>query len=463
MLGGGRPAISRVLPMFLVAVVSGGCGSDATAPGGPQGEGALDPSPQEVPSEAAAWLKSTVSPFGGTHLSLPHDDLDVLRDLVGDARIVALGENTHGTRDFFEMKARILRFLVEEMGFDAFLIEATWPESNRLDRYVRTGEGDVGQYLTGLYFWTWRTEAVLEMIQWMRSHNAAGGSVGFYGFDMQYPGMAVANVVRYVADVDPAMLPETEARLACLARYANDHRGAFPSAPYAEAGAPFQTECLASLRAEEARLVADRDVYVVRSNARAFALALQSLRVAIQYHLVEVDDRSRDEFMAENTAWWARQLGPHSRVVLWAHNFHVSTRPGAQGAWLRQIFGDDMVVFGFSHEEGAFTAVTQHGSQYANLEQHNLDPVLPGSYESFFATTDAPRFFLDLRNRNLSTAASSWLSGPLRFRSIGCCYDPGLTENYWTTTTLPTVFDVVIHIRRTRATTLLPARYPTRF
>ena len=73
---------------------------------------------------------------------------------------MSLGENTHGTRDFFEMKARILRFLVEEMGFDAFAIEATWPESNRLDAYVRTGEGDPAELLSGLYFWTWNTESV---------------------------------------------------------------------------------------------------------------------------------------------------------------------------------------------------------------------------------------------------------------------------------------------------------------
>ena len=112
--------------------------------------------------------------------------------------MVALGENTLGTRDFVEMKALILRFLVEEMEFDAFAIEATFPESERLDRYVRTGEGDSARLLTGLYFWTWRTESVLEMIEWMRSHNASGGDVGFYGFDMQFPGMAMWNVINCV-------------------------------------------------------------------------------------------------------------------------------------------------------------------------------------------------------------------------------------------------------------------------
>ena len=100
--------------------------------------------PPPGPDPRGPWLEANVQPFAGAHLSLPHGDIEFLREIVGDARIVSLGEGTHGTRDFFEMKARILRFLVEEMGFNTFAIEATWPESRRIDHYVRTGEGDPG-------------------------------------------------------------------------------------------------------------------------------------------------------------------------------------------------------------------------------------------------------------------------------------------------------------------------------
>ena len=117
------------------------------------------PAAPAVPPEVTAWIEANAHPFDGPHLSLPNEGLAFLRDIVGDARIVALGENTHGARDFFEMKARILRFLVEEMGFNTFAIEASWPESRRLDRYVRTGEGDPVKLLSGLYFWTWNTES----------------------------------------------------------------------------------------------------------------------------------------------------------------------------------------------------------------------------------------------------------------------------------------------------------------
>ncbi len=112
------------------------------------------PLPTLPPDPVPAWLAANAHPFAGPHLSLPHTDLEFLRDIVGDARVVSLGENTHGARDFFEMKARILRFLVEEVGFNTFAIEATWPESWRFDHYVRSGEGDPHELLTGLYFWT---------------------------------------------------------------------------------------------------------------------------------------------------------------------------------------------------------------------------------------------------------------------------------------------------------------------
>ncbi len=440
-----------LLPFFL-----GACASESSTPVQP-------PPPPSVPPEAVAWLRANAVQFSGTHLSLPHTDLAVLRGLIGDARVVALGENTHGTRDFFEMKARILRFLVEQMGFNAFLIEATWPESNRLDRYVRTGEGDSRTLLTGLYFWTWRTESVLEMIEWMRSHNAAGGGVGFYGFDMQYPGMALDNVIRYVADVDPARVPATRTRLDCLVRYANDAQGRFPTARYVDAGANFQRQCADSMRAEVTRMLASRATYVTASSVKEFELALQSLRVALQYHSMIVGEQSRDRSMAINTAWWVDHLGPHSKVVVWAHNFHVSTFPGAQGRWLRERFGNELVIVAFTHEFGDFMGVTQQGNTFTGLNRQTLDPVRTGSYEEYFGASSMPHFILDLRGRDLSSPATSWLLGPRWFRSIGCCFDPTRPDRYWAYVVLPEIFDAVIHIPQTRPTTILPAQYPTAF
>lgn len=132
-----RVPFSIAALLLAVLALAAGCQEDAPVATVPQ-----LPLPTLPPDPVPDWLDANVHPFDGSHLSLPHTDLEFFREIVGDARVVSLGENTHGTRDFFEMKARILRFLVEEMGFNTFAIEATWQESRRLDHYVRTGEGD---------------------------------------------------------------------------------------------------------------------------------------------------------------------------------------------------------------------------------------------------------------------------------------------------------------------------------
>ena len=452
-------SVSRRAALATALLSLTSCGSDATTPV----EAPADPDPPPVPAEATAWIERNAVPFEGSHLSLPNSDIGFVRDIVGDARVVSLGENTHGTRDFFEMKARILRFLVEEMGFDAFAIEATWPEANRLDDYVRRGEGDPAELLSGLYFWTWNTESVLEMIEWMRAHNEAGGDLGFYGFDMQYPGMALHNVVEYFRAVDPDRANVLAAPLECLVRVANDPSGRFPEVRYADQTADYRATCGTSLGEVRDSLVARRADYEATGGEDAFALAFQSMRVAIQYHLMITGDQSRDQSMAENTVWLHRRLGPESRIVLWAHNFHVSTQPGAQGWYLRSNYGDAMVILGFSHESGTFTGVRQRGSSYFGLDQMVLDAVRPLSYEHHLSTAAAPRYFLDLRNRELGAAGTAWLSNPRLFRTIGCCYNPDSPSSYWNRHPVAEWFDVLIHYEITRPTVVLQSRYPGAF
>ena len=414
------------------------------------------PLPILPPDPVPEWLDANVLPFDGSHLSLPHTDLEFFRDIVGDARVVSLGEGTHGTRDFFEMKARILRFLVEEMGFNTFAIEATWPESRRLDHYVRTGEGDPRALLSGLYFWTWNTASVLEMIEWMRAHNEAGGDLGFHGFDMQSPGMALHNVREYVRDVDPDNADTIAEQLDCLTRHANGPDGLEQG--YRFQTSAYQAACAASMEEVREFLLQRREHYAAVSGADAFEVALQSLRVAFQYHLRRAEGESRDEFMAENTVWISERIGPEGRMVLWAHNGHVATGPGRQGSFLRQVFGDDMVVVAFSHETGQFSAVDLRPNARPGYGPHSLEPPVRGSFESRFATAAAPRFVLDLRNLDTSRPATHWLGERLLLRAIGCCLSP----NYgtWFNTPLMEWFDVVIHFEQTGPTTVFRVTPP---
>src|ERR1043165_4376892 len=125
-------------------------------------------------TDPADWIRANAIRLNTTEAGHGFADMQALKPLIGNARIVSLGEATHGTREFFQLKHRMLEFLATEMGFTIFSIEANMPEAYRLNDYVLNGTGDPAALLRGMYFWTWNTEEVLDMIQWMRDFNASG-------------------------------------------------------------------------------------------------------------------------------------------------------------------------------------------------------------------------------------------------------------------------------------------------
>lgn len=131
-------------------------------------------------------------------------DMQPLKKMIGNARIVSLGEATHGTREFFQLKHRMLEFLATEMDFTIFSIEANMPEAYRLNDFVLNGNGDPATLIKGMYFWTWDTQEVLDMVLWMREFNKSGkGRVQFTGFDIQTPDVAAGIVSDFIARTEP--------------------------------------------------------------------------------------------------------------------------------------------------------------------------------------------------------------------------------------------------------------------
>lgn len=425
---------------------------------------ACAPSSEVQPNETA-WLQQAAIPFSTTDPAASLDDLEPLRALVGQARVVSLGEATHGTREFFQMKHRILRFLVERMGFTAFAMESSMPECERLDRYVRRGEGDPAVALSGQYFWTWNTREVSDMVAWMRAHNERGGELGFHGFDMQFPGMAIHNVLKFIAAVDGASLPQFTQKLDCLARYANDWTGQYPSGPYDQQPAAYREACRADLAWVHDTIRDRRADYVARSSTDTWSHALHQARLTIQYdERAASSDRfaARDRAMAENVLWQLNRLGPRGKMVLWAHNGHVATMDGAMGASLRPALGPDMVVIGFAFARGTFTALG--GGSASGRTSHTLDGPRPDSFEHYFQSAGLPRFILDLRNRDLTHPDTAWLAGPKRYLSIGCCWDPDKLDEVWHTGgRFAHEFDVMIYIETSTPSQRLQFVYPRGF
>jgi erythromycin esterase len=167
------------------------------------------------------------------------------------------------------------------------------------------------------------------------------------------------------------------------------------------------------------------------------------------------DGAARDRYMAENAAWWLEREGAGAKMVIWAHNAHVSTAPGWMGSHLRARFGQEMRVMGFSFYQGSFTAVNLDGGPFGT---YSFGPAPEGSYEHYFHSAGLPRFILDLRVSTNSTA-TRWLAGPRPVREIGCCHRPSLADWGIRSVSLPSLYDAIIHFENTTNSQIIPVRW----
>ncbi len=412
--------------------------------------------------EQVAWLKANAVPFDTESAGRGFDDLLPLKAMIGDAHIVSLGEATHGTAEFFRMKHRLTEFLASEMGFTVFAIEASMPEAFRLNDYVLRGEGDPKELLKGMYFWTWNTQEVLDMILWMREFNRSGkGRIEFLGFDMQEPKVAAENVRAFVAKADPEYAKALDEAYAGLKSYAQYQRDLAP--PFARPPGVKQDEkAVERAKAEvsklataagavTARLEAERDrlVKAAGGDAAAAEWAIQNARIVAQaVTLLTSFGFYRDKCMADNVDWILAHRPPGTKVVLWAHNGHVAKRLGAMGGFLKQRHGADMVVVGFAFHEGRYTAIARG----AGLKANDAGPSAPGSVEWAFHEAGLPRAILDLRKVEKGSTGSGWLAGGISHRSIGAL----AMDSAFAPQVLPTAYDLLIFFDRTTASTLLP-------
>jgi len=406
-----------------------------------------------------AWPLDKIEPIDEDDFS----DLTPLKDFIGKARIVALGEGTHGTHEFFTMKHRLVRFLVQEMGFNTFAIEASWPVAIRVNDYVLRGEGDPATALAGIYF-PWNTQEVLDMIEWMRRHNQdPGGSpvVSFHGFDAQVPTVAVSNVVDYFQRVDLNYAAEARDKYDCLLGDIAQYTG-LPKVK--------RDACRADLQSVMDRLKTNRQRYMDSSSPETYTLAEQNARIVLQVEDVLTDPRRsvRDRYLAENVRWLLDQAGPDAKIILWAHNAHVADAAqgshASMGRHLRDMYAQDMIIFGFSFNDGQINAYgypLERQTANGSLGAYPVPPALPKiTFEWYAHSAGLPAFILNLRDLRIDQSTTWWLTQPLLLRSIGATYDQTLSPGFYLYEyNLPEAFDAIIYIDRSTPTQLLPLEY----
>ena len=401
-----------------------------------------------VAEAARSWLATNATRLETVEAGHGFADLQPLKPIIGPARIVALGEATHGTREFFQLKHRMLEFLVTEMGFNLFAIEATMPESFDINDYVLTGRGDPEKALAGIYFWTWDTEEVRAMIEWMRSYNADprhARKVKFYGFDMQSAPRAAKVTLAYLRKVDPPQAEMAEKTLAILAN------------PYTDAGFDMlprdqKTAATKTIQAVLSDFDRRKLDYIRRSSAEDWAIARQHARVLSQN--IELrspntlgESQLRDRAMAENIRWIMEHEGPDAKAVVWAHNGHVSTSEGGMGWYLRRNYGPDMVVFGFAFNQGGFQAREGPVQTKGELRPFEVPPAPAGSLDALLASADLQIAAIDLRTLPKSGPVAEWFAVPHDTREFGAVAfenSSGLDKQC-----VPKIYDGLLFVEKT--------------
>lgn len=366
------------------------------------------PKPFVINDEQLTWLKEKVIPISTEEPVADMSDLTPLKSSFEKAEIIALGEGTHGTSEFFKMKHRLVRYITEQNKNAVFAIEANMPETRRVNKYIQTGIGDPKDALTGMYFWTWNTQEVLDMIEWMKDYNISGkGEIEFWGFDMQNPKVAADNVREFVKKNDTAYLDSVTVLYdIVIASYEKMRER------YQMRSSLAEEWYKAALRVFN-HLKNKRSYYLETEDDKTIELIIQNSRIIVQGAQNYIrGSQSRDESMSENVIWIKNHIAKDKKLILWAHNGHVSKMEGRMGNYLYHKYGDDMFVLGFSFYAGDYTAVGNNG-----LGIYSTSLPEQGSIEWILHQTGIQKLIINFRN--IDNSKTHWLNNKIDFRSIG--------------------------------------------
>jgi erythromycin esterase-like protein len=395
---------------------------------------------------------------------------DALIESVGEARVVLLGEASHGTHDFYRARAQITQRLISEKGFNAVAVEADFPDAFRVNRFVRgagndkTAEEALGEFQR-FPAWMWRNKDVVDFVESLRSHNdnlpADSSKVGFYGIDLYSLHASIEAVLNYLEKTDPEGLQRARERYSCFEDFGEDTQtyGYSTGLGYADSCEDEVVSQLLELNRRAGELAekdGGEDFFYAEQNARLVKNAEQYYR--LMYRSDVSSWNLRDRHMAETIVALENHLlnkEGNAKIVVWAHNSHLgdarATEMTRRGEWnvgqlAREHYGREAFLVGFTTYAGTVTAATNWGGE---AELKRVRPGLKNSVEAIFHSTELENFLLLMPD---DSAVKNLLRKPLLERAIGVIYRPETErQSHYFTARVAEQFDAVIHFDETRA------------
>lgn len=438
---------------------------------------AVPPSPDGRPGAvgAHAWstdesattlIRASAQPI----TNIDHADLGPLLERIGDASVVLLGESSHGTSEFYRMRAHLTRALIQRKGFTAVAVEADWPDAARIDAHVRrrTPAPPAFEAFSRFPTWMWRNREMRGFVRWLAAHNATladESRISFHGLDLYSLFTSRDVVLAYLDRVDHAAAAMARRRYGCLTPWQHDPAaygravldGSFPSCEDSVVAT------LLDLLEQRLRYAAaDGDTFFdAAQNAGVVADAEKYYRA--MYYGSSVSWNLRDQHMFDTLQKIRAHRGPGAKVVVWEHNSHVgdgsATEMGARGEQnvgmlARGELGDDAYLVGFGTDHGTVAAAAEWGG---TMHRMSIRPAHRDSYERLCHDSGVPAFLLHLREPDRPDLREE-LSEPRLERAIGVIYRPESerTSHYFQAV-LPRQFDEYLWFDETTPVTPLAA------
>ncbi|WP_245895058.1 erythromycin esterase family protein [Devosia submarina] len=387
----------------------------------------------------------------------------------GDARVVLLGEASHGTSEFYRARAAITRRLIEDHGFNIVAVEADWPDASRVDRYVRHRPG--GQYDEHVFArfptWMWRNRQFARFVEWLRYRNDAlpvERQVEFRGLDVYSLRNSIAEVLNYLAKADPEAAALARRRYGCLSPFQVEPQWygravLMGERDPCEDAVATQLEELLQRRLDKAD---DEDLFDATRNAKVVQAAEQYYRLMFRGSTQSWNMRDTHMFETLQSVLDAR--GPQAKIVVWAHNSHIGDASATEMGWegqhnigqlCKQAYGDACVTIGFGTDHGTVAAADDWDEP---VQFKTILPSRQGSFESLFHQAGQSP---SLTHLHASPKLRQALSEPRLERAIGVVYRPDTElQSHYFKARLLDQFDAYVWFDQTTAVTPLPTDPP---
>lgn len=397
-------------------------------------------------AEFINWITTNAREIKSVDANRGFDDLQPLKIILKDVRVVGLGEATHGTSEFFRMKHRMLEFLVKEMGYTSFYIEASMTRCRYINDYVLYGTGNLDTAAAIHGFYVWRVEEVKNMIEWMRKYNASvsdAKKIKFFGYDLQINDFGFKALKEFYSIVKAEKIPVLDSL-----QIQFDSASALLKSldTYLQSTRIFQSvyqQCLEMLN----DIVLNEGSYQYLAGKEKYNENLMNMKLIVQQaesYKNEEDYTTRDYYMAQNILSLLKQEKPDTKVLLWAHNGHIAKTRGMMGRYLADILKNKYYALGFEFYSGSFQA------KNADIDD-SLDVMVVGnppdnSLPFYLNKTKQDKFFIDFRNTGTDTI--KYFSKEYEMHSIGSEYSLNWPATY---TAKLEIYDGLIFIKNTTA------------